>query len=271
MGTEFTWGGGSAAASTFGWGTASGESSAFWTLLSVEAGRALPFAGDGRSEMDDLVDTCHILAFEGHGTGLSGQVSMRVDDGLIVTQKLGFGLSEVSKESTLTINKELEVIFGNGIPNPANRFHFSIYDFRPEIKCVVHTHPFYSSAVSILGKPLLINHMDHMILYGITGFINSWPGVPISFDEGDLFCGYLRDKDCLLLSNHGLLVLGKTVREACVRAVAFERAAKLHLATMSIENISLVEEKLAAEARSWLSSPARINATFQFYRRMCCR
>lgn len=49
LGTEFTWGGGSAAASTFGWGTASGESSAFWTLLSVEAGRALPFAGDGRS------------------------------------------------------------------------------------------------------------------------------------------------------------------------------------------------------------------------------
>jgi L-fuculose-phosphate aldolase len=76
------------------------------------------------------------------------------------------------------------VIDGDGIPSPANRFHISLYEARSDITCVVHTHPLYTSALSMLGTPLTISHMDTCILYDDVGFLMEWPGVPVSYDEG---------------------------------------------------------------------------------------
>jgi L-fuculose-phosphate aldolase len=210
---------------------------------------------------------CRILHSQGHESGLAGQVSARESERTFLTQRLGCGLREVRASALLTADEELNVVEGEGMPNPANRFHGWLYRARPDVHCIVHTHPLYSSALSTLGVPLVISHMDSCALYDNVAFLERWPGVPVGDEEGRLISTALGNRSALLLAHHGLLVTGRTVEEACVLAVQFERAARLQMIASGSGSIRPIARELALEARDWLLNPRRSEATFAYYAR----
>jgi L-fuculose-phosphate aldolase len=214
--------------------------------------------------------TCKILAESGHESGLAGQITAKISDDRFVTQALGAGLAESSERTLLEVDKELKVIDGEGIPSPANRFHISLYEARRDITCVVHTHPIYTSALSMLGSPLIISHMDTCILYDDVGFLREWPGVPVSYDEGEVIAGALGRKSAALLAHHGLVVVSDSVEKACVLALQFERAAKLQIIASAAGTIQPIDAGLALEAKEWTGNSSRISATFNgLVKRFC--
>lgn len=225
------------------------------------------FNFDQLSIEEKLSATCRMLYSLGHDSSLSGQVSVRLADDKILTQRLGLGLEEIEDDNLLVINRNMDVLSGTGMANPANRFHFSLYDARNDINCVIHTHPFYSSALSMLGVPLMISHTDSCVLFERVGFLPHWPGVPVSHSEGELFAREIGDNKALLLAHHGLLVAASSIEEAFVLSVQFEKTAKLQLAAMAAGNVVEIDAELAREARGWLTRPNRINATFAYYLR----
>ena len=75
--------------------------------------------------------TCRALSDAGHDSGLAGQISARGGQpGTFVTQRLGLGFDEITEDNLLLVNEDLEVLDGEGMPNPANRFHSWIYRAR---------------------------------------------------------------------------------------------------------------------------------------------
>lgn len=218
-----------------------------------------------RSLKEKVALTCRILFDHGHDSGLSGQITARQENGNYITQRLGLGFDEIHESNLLEVNQDLVVIEGYGIPNPANRFHSWIYHCRPDVQCIVHTHPYYTSALAMIGEPLVVAHMDSCILYDQIGFVSQWPGVPVGNSEGELIARELEGKKALLLANHGLVVVGETVEEACVLALQFERSARLQVLAMSAGRIMQLDPALAEEARNWTSQPSRITAQFEYY------
>ena len=210
---------------------------------------------------------CRILHAHGHDSGLSGQVTARESEYAFFTQRLGYGLSEVTPSNLLSVDDELNVMDGTGMPNPANRFHAWVYRARPDVRCVVHTHPLHCSALSMLGVPLVISHMDGCALYDNVALLEHWPGVPVGDAEGQLISDAIGNKAGLLLAHHGVVVVGRNVEEACVLAVQFERAARLQLLAGSVGAVRPIARDLALEARDWLLNPKRLEATFAHYAR----
>lgn len=215
--------------------------------------------------------TCRILFDAGHDAGLSGQITARETANTFITQRLGFGFDEISAANLLTVDENIQVLKGDGMPNPANRFHSWIYRARPDVNCIVHTHPLHASTLSMIEQPLMISHMDNCVLYGNVAFMPKWPGIPVGNDEGELISQALGDKKALLLGHHGLVVAASNVEEACVVALQFERAAKMQLLALAAGDISPIDPMLAEEAREWLSQPIRISATFSYYARRALR
>lgn len=211
---------------------------------------------------------CRILHSNGHDSGLAGQVTMRESEGTFLTQRLGCGLSEVTPSSLLRVDDELNVLIGAGMPNPANRFHAWLYRARPDVKCIVHTHPLHCSALSMLGVPLVISHMDGCALYDNVALLEHWPGVPVGDAEGRLISNAIGNKSGLLLAHHGIVVVGRTVDEACVLAVQLERAAQLQLLANAAGTIRPMTRELGLEARDWLLNARRLEATFAYYARV---
>lgn len=209
-----------------------------------------------------------ILYAQGHDSGLAGQITARVDGSSdFLTQQMGMGLDEIKLSNLLRVDPELQVVEGNGMPNPANRFHAWIYRERPDVHCIIHTHAVHASALSMLGRPLQVAHMDSCALYDDVAYLPAWPGVPVSDNEGELICAALGGKRAVLLAHHGLLVACRTVEEACVLAIQFEHAAKLQLLAAAAGEMQTLDPVLAQEAHNWLLHENRVQATFYYHAR----
>ncbi len=217
---------------------------------------------------DAVAQTCRTLFAFGHDSGLSGQITARADKpGTYWTQRLGLGFDEITADNLLLIDEDLNVLEGEGMANPANRFHSWLYRARPDVQCIVHSHAPHASALSMLEVPLEIAHMDTCVLYGQCAFLEKWPGIPVGNEEGEIISKALGDKKAILLTHHGLLVAGASVEEACVLGVMFERAARLQLKAMAAGTIQPIPPALGHEAQKWINTPRRTEATFAYYAR----
>jgi len=219
-----------------------------------------------------LALTCRILFENGQDSGLAGQITSRGQaPNTYYTQRLGLGFDEISAGNLLLVDEDLNVLRGTGMPNPANRFHSWVYRARPDVQCIIHTHAIYTSALSMLEVPLDVAHMDSCVLYGDVAFAPNWPGVPVGNEEGEFISRALGDKQALLLAHHGLFIAARSVEEACVLALAFERAARMQLLAMSAGQIRPIEPALGHEAREWIRGPKRSSSVFTYYARRALR
>lgn len=215
-----------------------------------------------------LALTCRILFDGGHDSGLAGQITARIkQSGTYYTQQLGLGFDEISAANLLLVDENLNVLAGEGMANPANRFHSWVYRARPDVNCIIHTHPLHSATLSMLEVPLEVSHMDLCPLFDDCAFLKEWPGIPVGNEEGEIISKALGDKRAILLSHHGLLVAGGSIEEACVLALLFERAAKMQLLAMSAGVIRPIPEALGKEAHDWISTAKRHGAAFNYYAR----
>eukprot|EP01083_Nonionella_stella_P133627 406250_1 len=215
-----------------------------------------------------------ILAKQGHGETLSGQITCRYKmkrgdpDTTMLVNSYGKPLELVTPDDFLVIDKDLNVMHGTGFANKATRFHFHVYKKRPDIECIIHTHPLATSALSMTGHKLLISHMDTMALYDDVQYLSTWPGIPFGDEEGNIISGLLPDGYwSALLSHHGLIVGGRTIEEATYRAYFFERAAKMQLDALAavggdIDRLKRTDAGLSRKARDWRISEGPVKAHF---------
>lgn len=224
------------------------------------------------TDRQKLALTCRSLFDAGHDSGLAGQISARGQEpGTFLTQQLGLGFDEITDSNLLLVDEDLRVLEGSGMPNPANRFHSWIYRARPDVNCIVHTHPLHAAALSMLEIPLQVSQMDVTPLYDDCAFLPDWPGVPVGNEEGEIISAALGDKHAILLAHHGQLVVGATIEEACSLAHLIERAARLQLLAMAAGEIKPLPPTLAKEAHDWTLTPRRSDANFQYYARKALR
>ena len=129
--------------------------------------------------------TCRILAAEGHESALAGQITARGErPGTYWMLSFGLGFDEARASNIVLVDDDLNLLAGDGMVNPSNRFHLWIYRHRPDVNAIVHTHPPYCSALSMTGQPLIASHMDTAMFYDDCAFLAEWPGPPIGDEEG---------------------------------------------------------------------------------------
>jgi L-fuculose-phosphate aldolase len=209
---------------------------------------------------------CRILAFTGQEAGLAGQITARSDkSGGYWTLRFGLGFDEANPQDFIEVDEDLKTVNGEGMANPATRFHLWIYRNRPDVNAIVHTHSPWASALAAARQPLVIAQMDMTPLHEDCAFLEDWPGVPIADDEGVLISGALGSKRAILLAHHGYLTAGRTVEEAIYLSVYLERAARLQLRAQALGPLTPVKDELAREAHDYLLKPSIVNATFDYW------
>ena len=216
--------------------------------------------------------TCRMLADEGHESALAGQITARADrPGTYWMLSFGLGFDEAQASNIVLCDDDLNLLEGDGMVNPSNRFHLWIYRHRPEVNSIVHTHPPYCSALSLLGEELVAAHMDTSMFYDDCAFLPEWPGVPIGDEEGRIIHAALGDKRAILLAHHGQLVACKTIEEAAVLAIFIERAAKMQMMARAVGPIRKVKPEIAREAHDYRLKSKAIGATFHYFARRVLR
>lgn len=216
--------------------------------------------------------SCNILAAEGHSETLAGQITVRQDDGTFLTTPLARGFDELDADDIIRIDDQLQVLEGRGVPNPAIRFHLWVYQRRPDVNCIIHTHPPFVSTLSMTGQPLEVAHMDATPFHDDCAFLAEWPGLPIADDEGEIISNALGSKRSILLVNHGFLAATASVEETLYLSVLIERAARNQLQAMaSYGTLKRLDPALAKESHDFLLSSSIVRASFAMFARRVLR
>jgi ribulose-5-phosphate 4-epimerase/fuculose-1-phosphate aldolase len=112
--------------------------------------------------------------------------------------------------------------------NPAGYvIHSAIHAAKPELHCVIHTHSLAGMAVASLKKGLLPMTQTAMRFAKVA--YHDYEGVVLEEGEKARLVANLGDSDVMLLRNHGVLAVGRTVAEGFNNIYRIERACRAQL------------------------------------------
>jgi ribulose-5-phosphate 4-epimerase/fuculose-1-phosphate aldolase len=166
----------------------------------------------------------------GYGCGSSGNISVRLDDGILISPtNSSLGRLDPARISKLGLDGS---VLGGDKPSKEAFLHLAMYGERPEMTSVVHLHSTHSVAVSTLEE---LDPED--LLPPITAYyvmrVGRLPLVPY-FPPGDAGLAeavrkVAKHAHAMLLANHGPVVAGKSLDDAVYAAEELEETAKLYL------------------------------------------
>jgi len=183
-----------------------------------------------RSERQQIVDFGRSLFDRGYAFGSSGNLSMRVHSGYIVTPT-NQSLGELNPASLSLLDEDWNLVDGEE-PTKEIPMHRAFYRASTENSAVVHLHSTNATAVSCLLSedswtlPFLTPYMVMRLGLDIGVIPYLPPGDQRLEQEVDRVAGHSR---AVLLRNHGLATTGKSLKAATIAAEEFEEAAKLYL------------------------------------------
>ncbi len=176
---------------------------------------------------------CRILGMHDHGDLTLGHVSARAGDRLYMKRK-GLGLEEVTPSDVLTLDGDGRLVAGTGTVHLEVVLHTEVYRARPDVGAVIHTHPFYITAMSAVAAELqYLTHDAVLFPEGVSVFDDT-ADLVVTRDVGADVARALGHRRAVLLRNHGVLIAGKDLRWAVLAAVTLERAVRLQAVAASL-------------------------------------
>ena len=170
----------------------------------------------------EIVAACQDMNRRGINQGTSGNISARVAEGLLITPS-GLPYDEMKPADIVPMKKD-GTHADRLKPSSEWRFHTSIMATRPEVGAVVHTHSMFATTLSCLG--LEIPAVHYMIAAAGGSNIRCVPYITYGTQElADAALKALEGRNACLLANHGMIVVGPTLRKAMWLAVEVETLA----------------------------------------------
>ncbi len=163
----------------------------------------------------------------------SGNVSGREPGGSLVAIKpSGVRYEHLSLEDIAVVDLDGRLVEGLR-PSVDTATHLYVYRERPDVGGVVHTHSTYATAFAALGRP--IEPCLTALADEFGGPIPVGAFAPIGGEEiGREIVRSIGDSPAILMRQHGVFTVGRTVEAAVKAAVMVEDAARTLWAAMQI-------------------------------------
>jgi len=147
----------------------------------------------------------------------------------------GLRFDEVTASSLVKINADGEPVGSQGYTANKAGFiiHSAIHMARADAQCVWHMHTLAGMAVSAQENGLLPVHMYSHNFYKRLSY-HDFEGPSMRLDErARLVASLGSENQGLILRNHGLLTVGRTIPEAFIRFWRLNRACEIQLAAQA--------------------------------------
>ena len=190
----------------------------------------------------ELVEIGKKLEAKGQVIGPGGNTSARLGD-MVYMKASGVCFEEAVAADYVGVSlKTGELVEGKKKPTCEKLAHLNCYKARPDIGAVVHTHPAFSVAYAWLGETLAPFTPDFVAIIG-----SPVPVVKYMLPAGEVIAGKImeavRTHNAVLLENHGIICVGKNLKEAYFRALLVEDSVKTVLGGKLLGALKYFDEK----------------------------
>jgi ribulose-5-phosphate 4-epimerase/fuculose-1-phosphate aldolase len=146
----------------------------------------------------------------------------------------GLRFDEVTASNLVKIDAEGKAVGASeyGANEAGFVIHSAVHMAREDAQCVFHTHTLAGMGVSAQADGLLPIHMYSHNFYNRVGY-HEFEGPSMNLGERERLVASLGTHPALILRNHGLLTVGRTVAEAFVLMWRLERACQVQIAAQA--------------------------------------
>ena len=159
----------------------------------------------------EIIETCIGMNAMGINQGTSGNVSTRVDGGILITPS-AVPYDKMKPENIVFVDWDGKRE-GDGVPSTEWRFHLDITKNREDTGAIVHTHSMYATILSIRGEDIPAVHYMIAAAGGSTIRCGKYEtyGTPELSQQA---LTALKGRNCCLLGNHGVIATGANLAKA---------------------------------------------------------
>lgn len=142
----------------------------------------------------------------------------------------GLHFSLIKQSDLVRVNHVGEVVEGDAIVNGAAvAIHCAVHAARPDVIAAAHAHGPFGKTLSSLPVGIEPLTQDACAFYEDHGIHESYTGVVLDPEEGRRIGLALGDHKAVILRNHGMLTVGRSVEAAAWWFLTLERTAQSQL------------------------------------------
>jgi len=159
----------------------------------------------------------------------------------------GLLFEEVTASSLVKVDQSGKAVIDTDFPvNPAGFvIHSAIHAAREDAACVLHTHTRAGVAVSAQACGILpISQQATYVLASLA--YHDYEGVALRDDEKPRLQADLGEANYLMLRNHGLLTVGKTIADAFLAMYTFENTCRIQIDAQAGGELTQVNPAIVA-------------------------
>ena len=178
-----------------------------------------------------LVDAIRMLA-SADIVDHSGHGSARRDGGSFYINSAASARGALTTDDIVTVDLDGNLVEGSARPPFEFHIHSEIYRIRPDVQAVVHTHPRWSTFLTMVGAPYRAVYAQGALL-GDIPLLDS----PLSVNTrpmGERVAATLGGGPAVLLKSHGAVVVGSDVVECFALSEAEQQAFRERLWTPNL-------------------------------------
>jgi L-fuculose-phosphate aldolase len=158
--------------------------------------------------------------------GTAGNVSGRVDDGTVVVTPSSLSYEDMTLDDLVVVDLDGNVVSGTRSATSEKGVHLAAFAAYPEVGGVVHCHAVHASMFAVAHRPIPAA-IDEFVVY-IGGDVPCGEYQPSGSDALPIeVAKHLHDRSAVLMANHGLVTIGKSVDDALHSALVVEHNAKI--------------------------------------------
>jgi ribulose-5-phosphate 4-epimerase/fuculose-1-phosphate aldolase len=194
----------------------------------------------------DLAAAYRLIAHYGWDEVIYNHCSMRVpgEPRKFLMKRHELLYTEVTASNLVKVSMDEDLDERAGVNRPGFTLHGGVLMARPDVNCAIHMHTEAGIAISAMKHGLRMLSQTAVRFYNRVGY-HDYQGITEDFSERESISRDLGPNKALIMRNHGLLTVGKSVREAFVLMQHLAEAAE-------------VQVKLEATGAELLEIPAEI-------------
>lgn len=199
------------------------------------------------SEKKQVIEAAQEMERKGLAVGTAGNISMRLKDpggrDLIAITPSGRYYDSLKVDDIVVVDFTGQKVEGELKASIETIMHIHVQQARKKVNAVVHAHPAFCSAIAVAGMdiPPLIDEQVILIGGEIKVAEYGFPGTP---ELAKNVVSALGPRNAVILANHGVLSVGRDMREALTICELAEEMAKIYVSALSLGKVN----QLPAEA-----------------------
>ncbi len=188
------------------------------------------------SYQQQVVTTAQLLVEKGIFTGTGGNLSVRIEGqpAFAITPS-NYDYMQMTPANVCVLDWQAKIIAGELKPSIESGMHAAVYQNRPDVNAVIHTHQVYASTLALVNAPIPALFDEQVRFLGRAVEIIPYAPSGTPFLKNNVKSKIRNGYNAYILQNHGVLVLGTTVERAVHNVDLLEKCSLAYLLALCTE------------------------------------